>query len=94
MIYLLGKDLVSKVEIGRCLGHTNHEVVKIKISVGRKKSASNTSTLDVREAGFRLLRKVWSKVPGKMFLQCCSLFKCYLLGAQQQEMPKYQKSNR
>ncbi|KAJ7423235.1 adaptin ear-binding coat-associated protein 1 [Pitangus sulphuratus] len=30
-------DLVSKVEIGGCLGHSDHEVIEFKISVDRRK---------------------------------------------------------
>lgn len=50
-------DLMSKVEIGGCLGHTDHEVIKFKISVERKKSANKTLALDMRRADFRLLRE-------------------------------------
>ncbi|KAJ7405426.1 hypothetical protein BTVI_69140 [Pitangus sulphuratus] len=51
-------DLVSEVEIGGHLGHSDHEVIKFKISVDRSKSASKTSTLDMRRVDFRLLREL------------------------------------
>ncbi|KAJ7399311.1 hypothetical protein BTVI_116089 [Pitangus sulphuratus] len=59
-------DLVSKVETGGCLGHSNHEVIKFKISVDRRKSTSKTSTLDMRRAEFRLLRELGQR-QGRMF---------------------------
>ncbi|KAJ7410618.1 rna-directed dna polymerase from mobile element jockey-like [Pitangus sulphuratus] len=52
------KDLVNKVEIGGRLGHSDHEAIKFKISVDRKKSAIKPSTLDMRRADFRLLREL------------------------------------
>ncbi|KAJ7406063.1 hypothetical protein WISP_136041 [Willisornis vidua] len=51
-------DLVSKVEMGGHLGQSDHEVIEFKISVERRKSASKTSTLDMRRADFRLLREL------------------------------------
>ncbi|KAJ7410989.1 hypothetical protein WISP_105223 [Willisornis vidua] len=43
-------DLMSEVEIGGCLGHSNHKVIEFKISVDRRKSASETSALDMKRA--------------------------------------------
>ncbi|KAJ7424810.1 hypothetical protein WISP_26561 [Willisornis vidua] len=51
-------DPMSEVDIGACLGHSDHENTKFKISVDRRKSASKTSTVDMRRADFRLLRKL------------------------------------
>ncbi|KAJ7397585.1 hypothetical protein BTVI_134007 [Pitangus sulphuratus] len=56
-------DLVSKVEIGVHLGHSDHKEIEFKMSVDRRKSASKTSTLDMRRVDFRLLRELVSKVP-------------------------------
>ncbi|KAJ7413473.1 cytosolic phospholipase A2 beta-like isoform X4 [Willisornis vidua] len=78
-------DLVSEVEIGGCLGQSDHEVIEFKISVGRRKSASKISTLDMRRADFRQLWELVSKVPrenvfaGAGVLQGWSLFKPHLL---------------
>lgn len=55
-------DLMSKVEIGGCLGHIDHKMIKFKISVDRQKSASKIPALDMRRTGFRLLRELMSKV--------------------------------
>ncbi|KAJ7408937.1 hypothetical protein BTVI_58202 [Pitangus sulphuratus] len=55
-------DLVSEVEIGDCLDYSNHEEIEFK-SVDRRKSASKTSTLDMRRADLRLFRELISKVP-------------------------------
>ncbi|KAJ7415372.1 hypothetical protein WISP_78589 [Willisornis vidua] len=51
--------LVSEVDIGGCLGHSNHEVIEFKISVDRRKSASKTSALDMRRVNFSLLREFY-----------------------------------
>ncbi|KAJ7402613.1 hypothetical protein BTVI_84829 [Pitangus sulphuratus] len=51
-------DLMNEVEIGGCLGHSEHEAIKFKLSVDRRKSASKTSALDMRRAEFRLLREL------------------------------------
>ncbi|KAJ7409195.1 hypothetical protein WISP_116171 [Willisornis vidua] len=50
-------DLVSEVDIGDHLGHRDHEGIKFKISVDRRKSDTKTPTLDMRRADFRLLRE-------------------------------------
>ncbi|KAJ7413466.1 dtw domain-containing protein 2 [Pitangus sulphuratus] len=61
LLFVNRAELMGKVEIGGSLGHSNHEA-EFKISVGRMKSASKTSTLDMRRAYFRLLRELVSKV--------------------------------
>ncbi|KAJ7419856.1 hypothetical protein BTVI_23650 [Pitangus sulphuratus] len=43
-------NLMRQLDIGGCLGHTDHKVTKFKISGGRRKSASKTSTLDIMKA--------------------------------------------
>ena len=63
MLLINREGLVGKIEIGGCLGHTDHETVKFKICVDKRKAASKTSTLDMRRANFRLLRELLSKVP-------------------------------
>ncbi|RMC09738.1 hypothetical protein DUI87_13525 [Hirundo rustica rustica] len=55
------EGLVSEMEIHDCLGHNDHEAIKFKICVDRRKSASKTATLDMRRADFRLLRELVSK---------------------------------
>ncbi|KAJ7407526.1 hypothetical protein WISP_125912 [Willisornis vidua] len=49
--------LMSEVEICSCLGQSDH-AVEFKISSVRTKSASKTSTLDMRRADFRLYREL------------------------------------
>ncbi|KAJ7426731.1 hypothetical protein WISP_13216 [Willisornis vidua] len=51
------EEFMSQVKIGGHLGHSNHKVIKFKISVERRKSASKTSALDMKKADFRLLRE-------------------------------------
>ncbi|KAJ7427250.1 hypothetical protein WISP_08744 [Willisornis vidua] len=51
-------NLMSTVEIGGCLGQSEHEMIEFKISVDRRESASKTSALDMRRSEFRLLRKL------------------------------------
>ncbi|KAJ7395040.1 adaptin ear-binding coat-associated protein 1 [Pitangus sulphuratus] len=86
-------DLLRKVEIGGHLGHSDHKVIEFKISVDRRKSASKTSTLDMRRAAFRLLRELLSKVPWENVFadagihQCWSLFKHHLLRHRSRQFP-------
>ncbi|KAF4803099.1 hypothetical protein TURU_020612 [Turdus rufiventris] len=56
-------DLIRKAETSH-LGHINHYKIEFKISVDMRKSASKTSTLDMRRADFRLLRE-YSKEANK-----------------------------
>lgn len=40
-------DLINEVEIGSCLGHSNHKVIKFEISVGRQvKCQQNLSSIN------------------------------------------------
>lgn len=50
------EGILSDVVIGGTPGLSVHKVIKLKISE-RTKSASKTSTLDVRRVEFRLLRE-------------------------------------
>lgn len=54
---------MSKVETGGSFDHSSHEVIKFKISIDGKKSASKTSALDMSREDFGLLRGLISKVP-------------------------------
>ncbi|GAB0186493.1 hypothetical protein GRJ2_001114600 [Grus japonensis] len=84
------EGLMGEVAIGGRLGHSDHEVVEFKIFGDRRKTATKTSTLDMRRADFRLLRELVSQVPWETALegigvhQCWSLFKGHLLRAQEQ----------
>ncbi|KAJ7420798.1 hypothetical protein BTVI_20301 [Pitangus sulphuratus] len=49
---------MTKVETGGHLAHGDHKAIKFKISVDRRKSASETSALDMRRVDFRLLREL------------------------------------
>ncbi|GAB0180024.1 hypothetical protein GRJ2_000467700 [Grus japonensis] len=94
------EGLMGEVAIGGHLGHSDHEVVEFKIFGDRRKTATKTSTLDMRRADFRLLRELVSQVPWETALegigvhQCWSLFKGHLLRAQEQVIPKCRKSSR
>ncbi|GAB0177896.1 hypothetical protein GRJ2_000254900 [Grus japonensis] len=94
------EGLMGELAIGGCLGHSDHEVVEFKIFGDRRKTDTKTSTLDMRRADFRLLRELVSQVPWETALegigvhQRWSLFKCRLLRAQEQAIPKCRKSSR
>lgn len=45
---------MSKVGVGSCSGHCNHEAIEFKIFFDRRKSASKTSTLAMRRDFGRL----------------------------------------
>lgn len=49
--------------IGGFIGHSNHEEIKFKISADRRKTASKTSTLDMKWAKFRPFWELVSEVP-------------------------------
>ncbi|XP_052628596.1 uncharacterized protein LOC128134646 [Harpia harpyja] len=89
---------MGEVVIGGWLGHSDHKVVEFQIIGDRRKTASKTSTLDMGRADFRLLRGLVSKVPWESAFEgigvheCWSLFKSHLLRAQEQAIPKCQKS--
>lgn len=90
---------MREVEIGSCLDHSDHEAIKFKISVKRK-SASKTSSLDLRRADCKLLRASVSEVLQENVFahagvyECWSLLKHHLPRAQKQATPKCQKSRR
>ncbi|KAJ7412828.1 hypothetical protein WISP_94597 [Willisornis vidua] len=69
-------DIMSEVEVGGHLGNSNHEGIKFKISVDRRKSSSKTSTLDMRRADFRLLRELAAVNP--LINQPVSMFRIVL----------------
>jgi len=82
------------------LGHSDHEVVKLKFFGDRRKTATKISTLDMWRADSRLLRELVRKVPLEIHFectgvhQCWSLFKYHLLRAKKQAIPKQQKLRR
>lgn len=45
---------MSKVGVGSCSGHCNHEAIEFEIFFDRRKSASKTSTLAMRRDFGRL----------------------------------------
>ena len=68
--------------------------------IDRSKTASKTLTLNMGRADFRLLKELVSKVPWESAFEgigvheCWSLFKSHLLRAQEQAIPKCQKSSK
>lgn len=70
---------MSEMVVGSHLGHNYYKVSKFKSFVDRKKSASKSSTLDMRRTDFRLTRELVSKVPGKMFLEVLGFNSVYFL---------------
>lgn len=87
---------MSEMVVG---SHLGHKVNKFKIFVDRRKSASKCSTLDMRRTDFRLIRGLVSKVPGESFWRCwvssaLITFEHHLLRAEDQAIPKCQKSSR
>ena len=100
LLFVNRKGLVGKVVIGGCLGHSDHDVVEFQIVGDRRKTSSKTSTLDMGRADFGLLKELVSKVPWESAFEdlgvheCWSLFKSHLLRAQEQAIPKCQKSSK
>lgn len=62
--------LVNEAVVGGNLGHNDHEVNEFKIFADMRKSASKSSTLDMRRTDFRLIRELVSKVPRKYLCRC------------------------
>jgi len=92
----MNRSVVCEVQIGGCLGHSNHEVAESKIFSHRRKSAMKTSTFDMEKLDFRLARELVNMVfwetafEGVGVHQCWSLFKYYLLREQEQALSKCQ----
>ncbi|RMC20216.1 hypothetical protein DUI87_01062 [Hirundo rustica rustica] len=57
------EGLESEVAIGGYLGHSDHEAIEFKICGEKRKSASKTSTLDMRRGDFKLLRELVKALP-------------------------------
>ena len=50
--------------IGGCLGHSDHKVVEFHIIGDRRKTGSETSSLDTGRADFRLLKELVDSLSG------------------------------
>lgn len=55
------EGLVGEVAIGGHFDHSDHKVAEFKIFSNRRKTATETSTLCMGRAGFRMLRELGSK---------------------------------
>ncbi|KAK4806138.1 hypothetical protein QYF61_001061 [Mycteria americana] len=100
LLFVNGEGLVGDVMVGGCLGHSDHEMVELKIFSVMRKKDSRVATLDFRRANFKLLGELISRVPwesafeGLGVHECWSAFKNHLLEAQEQAIPLCRKSNK
>lgn len=61
-LFINREDLVSKVEFGRHLGHSDHKVTKLKIPVYSRKSAAKPQLWTRGKTNFRLLMELVNKI--------------------------------
>ena len=61
--------LVGDVEVGGCLGQSDHDVVQFSILGGGRKGNSKTATLVFRRADFELFRRLAGGVPWNSVLE-------------------------
>ncbi|KAK4819838.1 hypothetical protein QYF61_012983 [Mycteria americana] len=73
------EGLVGQVAIGGCLGHSDREAVEFQIVGNRRKTASQTSALDMGRADLGLLKELVSKVPWESALERVGVHGCWLL---------------
>jgi len=58
LLFTNREGLVGDVEIGGCLGQSDHDMVKFLILGGVKKGNSKTATSDFLRADFELFRRI------------------------------------
>jgi len=90
------EGLVGVVEVGGCLGQSDHEMVKFSILGGVRRGNSKTVTLDFQRVDFELFRRLVGGVPWDSILDSkgvqdsWSLFKKEFLKVQEQDVPETQ----
>ena len=60
LLFRSREDLVGDVEVGGCLGQSDHDMVELLILIlaGVRRGNSKTATLDFRRADFELFRRL------------------------------------
>lgn len=95
-LLLVREDVLSKMELSNshwCLGHSDHKVIKFKISINRRKKEKGLQNLicEHKESRFQVAQELVSKVSwenvfaGARVQQCWLLFKHHLQTAQEQQ---------
>ena len=69
LLFTNREGLVGDVEVGGCLGQSDHDVVAFSILGGDRRRSSKTATLDFRRADFELFRRLVGRVPWASVLE-------------------------
>ena len=100
LLFTNREGLVGDVEVGGCLGQSDHDMVEFSILGGGTRGNSKTATLDFRRADFELFRRLVGRVPWGSVLESKGvqdgwlLFKKEVLKAQEQAVPLSCKMSR
>ena len=63
LLFTNKEGLVGDVEVGGCLGLSDHEMVEFSILGGVRRGNSKTATLDFQREDFELFRRLVGGVP-------------------------------
>ncbi|KAK4820048.1 hypothetical protein QYF61_017894 [Mycteria americana] len=100
LLFTNREGLVSHVMVGGCLGQSDHEMIEFLICGEVRRGVSRTATLDFRRVDFGLCRRLVKRVPweaalmGKGVQEGWTFFKEEVLKAQEQAVPRCQKTGR
>ena len=100
LLFTNREGLVGDVEVGGCLGQSDHEMIDFSIHGGAWRGNSKTATLDFRRADFELFKRLIGGVPWHSVLaskgvqESWLLFKKEVLRAQEQAVPLSCKMSR
>ena len=64
LLFTNREGLVGDVEVGGCLGQSDHDMVEFSILGGVRRGNSKTATLDFWRADFELFRNLLGGLPG------------------------------
>ena len=64
LLFTNKEGLVGDVEVGGCLGQSDHEMIDFSIHGGAWRGNSKTATLDFRRADFELFKRLIGESPG------------------------------
>ena len=85
------------MNVGDCLGQSNHEIVEFSILGDVRRVTSKTAILNFQRADFDLFRMPVARVPwesllkGKGVQEAWMFFKMEILKAQKQTVPEYHR---
>ena len=100
LLFTNREGLVGDVEVGGCLGQSDHDTVEFLILGEGRRGNSKTATLHFRRADFELFRRLVGRVPWGSVLESKGvqdgwlLFKKEVLKAQEQAVPMSRKMSR